>query len=492
MPTTRGTGLSIAAVAVTAAAATIALAGGCGGDEKHPNVLLISIDMLRPDHLHCYGYGQETSPHIDGIAREGALFENHFASSSWTLPSHASIFTSLPDSLHGCTDADKKLDPSAVTVAERFRSAGYATAGFFSGPYLHPAFGLDQGFDHYEDCASYAAKISGRPPSEWAMDKEVMVESHQEVSNERVYDAVTRWLAGRTTEKPFFLFVHLFDVHFDFVPPPPYDKKFDPTYASWVDGKDFLFDERYAAGMQPRDLQHLLALYDGEIAWTDSILGKLRADLEKAGLLEDTVLAITSDHGTELFEHLDKGHRKTLYDEVIRTPLIVRYPAKLPPGCRVKELSRGIDVGPTLLDLAGFPVPEDTLGMSLATLVTAPGTARIGRVVSELDSVGNRLRAVRTLKWKLLDRIGTQDHWYFDLQRDPGEQNPKVDFESELGQKATSGYEAEVDTLNAFSEKHVVPATRAGPPSAPPPDIEEKLRKLGYTGENSLPTVPPK
>src|SRR5258705_5320742 len=102
------------------AAITAAACAACGGAEKHPNVILISIDMLRSDHLHCYGYAQETSPNIDALAGEGVLFEQNFASSSWTLPSHAAIFTSLPDSLHGCTDTDRALDPSAVTLAERF------------------------------------------------------------------------------------------------------------------------------------------------------------------------------------------------------------------------------------------------------------------------------------------------------------------------------------------------------------------------------------
>jgi arylsulfatase A-like enzyme len=482
-----------------AAAAVAAWPSGCSPAEKHPNVLLISIDMLRPDHLRCYGYGQPTSPTIDRFAQEGVLFENHFASSSWTLPSHAAIFTSLPDSLHGCTDTDRKLDSSAVTLAERFQAAGYATAGFFSGPYLHPAFGLDQGFEHYEDCAAYASRIDGRPPSEWAMNKDVMVESHRDVSGERVYGAVKKWFDARP-RKPFFLFVHLFDVHFDFTPPPPYDKQFDPTYPGWVDGRNFLFDGRYSKDMEPRDLQHLYALYDGEIAWTDSIVARIRADLEKAGVLEDTVIALTSDHGTEFFEHDDKGHRKTLFDEVLRTPLVVRYPAKLPAGKRVAELSRGIDVGPTLLELAGFPAPKDVFGTSLVPLVSGSAGGRpprVGRVVSELASVGHNLRAVRTLKWKLIDNIGTPEHWYFDLQKDPGEKFPLTDFDSELGQKASSGYEAEVDAINAFSERaqyerRMVPAARGALSTGLPAEVRKQISDLGYGGPEPAPAAPPK
>jgi arylsulfatase A-like enzyme len=494
MPTTRSARLSLIAIS---AAALALFHAGCSGAEKHPNVLLVSIDMLRPDHLHCYGYGQETSPNIDALAREGLTFGNHFASSSWTLPSHAAIFTSLPDSLHGCTDTDKRLDPSAVTLAERFQNAGYATAGFFSGPYLHPAFGLGQGFERYEDCASYAAKIDGRPATEWAMDKDVMVESHKDVTNERVYGAVKKWLDARPA-KPFFLFAHFFDVHFDFTPPPPFDKKFDPTYVGWVDGKNFLFSDDYAKDMPSRDFQHLLSLYDGEIAWTDSFIGRIRADLEKAGILDDTVIAITSDHGTEFFEHDDKGHRKTLWDEVIRTPLILRYPKKLPSGKRSNELSRGIDVGPTLLELAGFPAPTDVFGTSLMPLVKNPGGHVVGRAISELSSVGHNLRIVRTLKWMLLDKIGTPEHWYFDLQRDPLEMMPMSDFKTELGKRAEAGYEEEIDALNAFAAQHGVPVSKGAGSTDLPEDVQKKLNSLGYTGaspggstEDGKPPPPP-
>jgi arylsulfatase A-like enzyme len=340
---------------------------GCGV-ERRPNVVLISIDMLRADHLQCYGYDRPTSPNIDALAREGALFERNFASSSWTLPSHAAIFTSLPDSLHGCTDTDRALAPSATTLAERFQAAGYRTAGFFSGPYLHPAFGLGQGFEEYEDCTAYAKRIDGRPKDEWAMNPEVMVASHEDVTNERTYGAVEGWLAHRG-EDPFFLFVHLWDAHFDFIPPAPYDTQFGAPYDGWVDGRNFFFDERYSPSMSSRDLQHTLALYDGEIAWTDSIVGRIRAQLDRRGLLDETVIALTSDHGTEFFDHGLKGHRRTLYDEVLHTPLILRYPRSIPAGRRVSALSRGIDLGATLLELAGLPFPDDIMGQSLMPLV---------------------------------------------------------------------------------------------------------------------------
>src|SRR5262249_50061810 len=160
-------------------------------------------------------------------------------------------------------------------------------------------------------------------------------------------------------------------------------------------------------------------------------------------------------------------------------PLVLRYPKSLPQGRRVTELSRGIDLGPTLLEIAGFPVPQDVYGQSLVGMLggaaTAPGqtaaptpakgAARlVPRTVSELMSLGQNERAVRTQRWKLVDDIARGDHWYFDLQKDPGEANALRDFDSELGKKAAGGYQDEVDTLNAFAESHPVPAARGAQP----------------------------
>lgn len=495
MPTKRGAQATIGPRLAPILLVLASQLAGCGG-QKHPNVLLISVDMLRADHVSCYGYPQATSPSIDALAKEGVLFEKNFASSSWTLPSHAAIFTSLPDSLHGCTDTDRSLDPSAVTLAERFQAQGYETAGFFSGAYLHPAFGLGQGFERYVDCTSYAAMMDGKPTSEWAMNKDVMEASHRDDPAAQTFAAFQGWL-GQRSKKPFFAFVHLWDVHFDFTPPPPYDTRFDPSYQGPIDGKNFFFDnERYKPGMDPKDLKHLLALYDGEIAWTDSVIGKIRAELEKQGLLEDTVIALTSDHGTEFFEHGSKGHRMTLYDEVLHTPLVLRYPKSLPKGQRVSELSRGIDLGPTLLEVAGFPAPQDVYGQSLLAMLAvtgAPGKASaaaprgsakiVPRTVSELQSLTLNERAVRTQKWKLVDDIAGQDHWYFDLTKDPGEATPLRDFASDLGKKAEAGYQDEVDLMNAYSESHPVPAARGAAPSNPPEEIQRRLRELGYAGD---------
>ncbi len=441
-----------------------------------PNVVLISIDMLRPDHLSSYGYSRPTSPAIDRLAAEGVLFENHISSSPWTLPAHAAMFTSVPDSVHQCTDTNTALADGWTTLAERFASAGYQTAGFFAGPYLHPAFGLDQGFQHYENCTSYREKLDGKPSDEWAMDEGVMKASHHDITNPTVYAAVGKWLGERPADQPFFLFIHLWDVHFDFIPPPPYDTRFDPDYKGDITGENFFFDSRINPMMAARDLEHLIALYDGEIAWTDSFIEKLRADFEKAGLLDRSVLAVTSDHGTEFFEHGAKGHRQTLFDESIRVPLIVRYPAQLAGGRRIAQQTRSIDVGPTVLELAGLPGPANVMGESLVPLIQGRGDRHDTRAVSELFSVGRSIRSVRTPEWKWIDYIAAGKYAFYDLAHDPAERSPLSDRGTALGKASEEGYRDAYGAMKTFVDEHPTSAAE----SQVPDEVKRQLDALGY------------
>lgn len=442
------------------------------------NVLLISIDTLRPDHLSCYRYMRKTSPRIDALAAEGALFENHISSTSWTLPAHAALFTSLADSVHGCTDTDKRLSEDVVTLAERFATAGYETVGFFSGPYLHPAFGLGQGFEHYENCSSTAEETAPGEVEAWADNVGVMQHSHRDVTSPRLYEAFARWLSGRQ-DKPFFLFVHMWDPHFDFIPPPPYDTLFDPAYAGPVDGRNFFFDPAINANMPARDKEHLKALYDGEIAWTDLHIGKIVDDLKVAGLLDKTVVAVTSDHGTEFFEHGYKGHRMTLFDEVIRIPLVIRYPQAVPAGVRVGLQTRSVDVGPTLMALVGLEHPEDVMGFSLLSLMHRGAAEFENAAVSELFSVGRRMRALRTLEWKFIDDVQNRARAYFDLMQDPAEQQPIFDVARGAGRLVLEKYGRVIESLEAWQQLIAAGSEQ----SEIPEEVLRQLRSLGYVGE---------
>lgn len=455
---------------------------------RRPNVLLVSIDTLRADHLGCYGYGRTTSPHLDRLAREGTLFEQHVSSSSWTLPAHAAIFTGLSDSGHGCTDVDKALEPRFETLAERFQSNGYATAGFFAGPFLHPGFGFGQGFDLYADCTAYGDRVDADDPARWANAEATRRASHEDVANPRTFAAFESWFAGRGDE-PFFAFVHLWDVHYDFTPPAPYDRMFDPDYTGWVDGRNFFFDERVGPDMAARDLQHLIALYDGEIAWTDTYVAKLRGALERAGVLDDTVIVITADHGTEFFEHGRKGHRTTLYDEVIHVPLVVRYPKRFPAGVRVAAQTRAVDVAPTLLDVCGLDALPDVSGESLLPL-TGDAARRSGaglRAVSELDSVGRSLLSVRDERWKVVgDRLRATTRT-FDRRNDPRELRPIEDAASPLVVDALRALESAGVELERLAAAHA----GASSGSAPPAEVQKHLDDLGYTGDGPTPPDDP-
>lgn len=466
--------------AARAAAALLALVSTtCGGaPARKLNVVLVSIDTLRPDHLGCHGYHRDTSPNLDRLAAEGVRFTQHVSSAPWTLPAHAALFTAVPDSVHGVVDPiATSLAEGFTTLAERLKAAGYATGGVFAGPYLHPAFGLGQGFDRYVDRGKYLGDTPLDERHAWSMDEAVMRASHHGVTNEDVYASAREMLEAHAGAAPFFLFVHLWDVHFDFTPPPPYDRMFDPDYDGPVTGKDFFFDPAIQAAMPARDREHLVALYDGEIRWTDEVLGRLIADLARLGVAEDTLVVVTSDHGTELFDHGGKGHRTTLYDEQIRVPLILWAPGRLAPRI-VDTQTRSIDVAPTILALVDVAPPEGWLGESLAQLARGAPLTFDNVAVSELMSVGRELRAVRTPEAKLVMQTATGAAAWWDLARDPRERVPREVGGDPRGQGLMTVYARAVAALSA-----AVAARPAGPGAPELPEaILRSLAANGYVG----------
>ena len=448
-------------------------------DESWPNIVLISVDTLRPDHLGCYGYQRKTSPRIDKLASEGALFEQAVSSTSWTLPAHCAMFTGLADTVHGCIEMDRRLAESRVTLAERLSAAGYATAGFFSGPALHPVFGLAQGFDKYVDCTSYAdlsVKVVGTGQT---LDGGVVESrSNADITNPRVSEAVCDWLTNNR-QRPFFMFIHMWDVHFDFIPPPPYDRMFDPEYTGTATGENFFINPDVNPRMPKRDLEHIIALYDGEITWTDAHLGKILDQLDTLSLRDNTIVMLLSDHGEEFFEHGRKGHRQTLYDEVIRIPLIVRFPGKIPAGRRYEHQARMIDVVPTLLDLAGIPNPEDVMGRSLKPVFDGYALSSDDLAVSELFSVGRELRSFRRPDRKLIHNRKTKESVIYALTADPAEQAPLNKFNSEMVRSLLAGVEQTRAWLDDFTKR--LPVEIQSP--LLPEKVRHQLETLGYIGE---------
>jgi arylsulfatase A-like enzyme len=382
-----------------------------------PNVLLVSIDTLRADHVHCYGYGRETTPMIDTLAREGARFATVVAPTTWTLPSHLTMLTGLPPEGHGVVRSFMRLPSRTVTLAEVFRDAGYATAGFVSAPYLAAEYGFFRGFDTYDDWS--AGGISHE--SSW-----------KTTSSPVLLRLVDRWLSAwsnRKTRRPFFLFVHMFDVHSDYTPPPPFNTLFDPGYRGWVDGVGVIGDTRFGPGTKPRDLAHLVALYDGGIRFTDLYLGKILDRVRALGVLDDTIVVVTADHGEEFLEHGVLTHRTNLYDTTLLVPLVIRFPRRVPAGTVVPQQVRLMDVPATILGLAGVMPPPRFARVHLGDpRVCTDLSPLIGRhprkrpALPAFADLEGRLAAIRTDRYKLIIPVrDPASAELYDLEADPGE-----------------------------------------------------------------------
>jgi arylsulfatase A-like enzyme len=318
------------------AAATL-LPSGCAGRHQ-TSLVLITIDTLRADHLGCYGYSRPTSPRIDRLAREGALFERIFASLPRTTQSIASILTGRYPRGHGARGLYATLAATNLTLAEILKAEGYATGAVVSNVFLRPGRGFEQGFDHYDN-----------PETRWDGN------SAFEITAEAL-----RWLRHREAGAPFFLWVHYLDPHWTYEPDPPYGRAFDPDY----DGPFTLYDDwrarRLTKGqaifenrLTPRQVEHVVALYDGEIARTDAAVGALLDALDR--LPQPALVALTSDHGESLGEHeYYFAHGEYLYDPGLRVPLVLRLPGSIPAGLRVDALGQNIDIAPTVLAVLGI------------------------------------------------------------------------------------------------------------------------------------------
>jgi len=377
--------------------------------------VLIGVDTLRPDHLGCYGYSRNTSPNIDRLAGGGVLFENTVSQCPWTLPSFASVLTSLYPTQHGAGIYMNRLRTTFPTLADILSSDGYVTCGIINVSVLSPEFGVDRGFGYYD----------APPPAV-----------------KRIADEVTRdaleWIAHHEHE-PFFLFVHYFDPHLSYSPPAPYDTLFDPDYQGRV-GRSFDRDKylamkddlfRNEGEQTAADWDHIRALYDGEIAFTDEAIGDLLQGLEELDLRDKTLIVFLSDHGEEFFEHKGYGHGHTLFREVINVPLIFSLPGVLPDGARLSRQARLVDVMPTILDLLDINVDGRFEGASLVPSLTGevPATSvRDGMFPPEVAYSeglrrGGERKSLTTHSWKLIYDVADEKELLLNLQQDPGEMN---------------------------------------------------------------------
>ncbi|MFB6356223.1 MAG: sulfatase [bacterium] len=395
------------------------LAGAVWYTKKHftgqsgPNVILIGIDTLRADHLGYLGYTRNTSPNLDRLARESLVYERAHSTTSWTLPAFHSLMTGLSPKNHRVRTTNDALSPAYTTLAELVNNEGYQTAGFISAPYLEDTFGFEQGFDYYDESLSTGTNIG----------------SHRNITSRRLTNKARFWLRNRSNS-PFFLFLHYWDPHYDYIPPESYDRVFYPEYDGDVNGLNIERSNKIHPGMPEDDLRQIVSLYDGEIRWTDYQLGRLFDFLQKQGLYEESWIIVVGDHGDEFLEHGGKGHRHTLYQELIHVPLIIKRPGSR-EGRRISKNVSINDVFPTLVRQITGELPYPVDGKSLLTKDKNVSTKQ-RPIYATLTRDRGTLRTVRKGDWKLiLDPADTLPQLY-NVKEDPGEstnvfkQNPEV------------------------------------------------------------------
>jgi arylsulfatase A-like enzyme len=427
---------------------------GAAADTERPDVVLILIDTLRPDHLGLYGYERDTAPFLSTLARESTVFRRAFSTSSWTAPATASVFTGLYPNRHGVwmgfraqnNSMDDALEagetslelvalPAVPTLAEHLKFGGYRTFGVAANINVGSELGFDRGFHEFE-------KLHQRPAEE-------------------LVETALGWRAQMDAERPFFLYIHLNDVH-----------KPNEPHAPW-------YQEREG------ELEDLVARYDSEISYTDEWIERLLEGLE---LDDDTLLVIVSDHGEEFMDHGNTGHKYSLYGELNRVLMIVRPPGDVPAG-EVEVNVSLVDVLPTVLDAAGLEWDRDGPGRSLLPLLGA-GSPEALAAFEERTLFAHRIQGKSELplyerpvlwaairgRWKYLrdDFAGVSE--LFDMHADPTEQDDRLAREEAVAAElASSLLDFENGTVRLEGKAVEVTLDEA---------LMEDLNQLGYAGHD--------
>lgn len=485
------------------------LGAACRSADESPagphNLVLLSIDTLRADRLNSYGYGARTvSPHIDRLAEDGILFEAHITASPWTTPAHLSLFTGLSPSAHGVTGRIsegwnrlmkgrefERLSGEQVTLAEVLQEQGYTTAAFTGGITMDPRLGFSQGFDTYDT-------------------------SQAKLSDDRLR-AVTRWIEERGDE-PFFLFWHTFEVHAPYletdfladVLPPEKATRLAADLALQGDepGRSLRVQVGRKTLIRHRAFNRKVcsALYDGGILSADRAVGEMVAALQETGRYDDTLIVVTSDHGEQLGETTGPHglgnrngafydtHGSTLYEEMIRVPLILKLPGSQAAGRRVAAPSRTIDVMPTVLDVVGVDKPGavDIQGSSLRSLWEG-GEVEARQAFTEAINGPSESKSLRDARHKYVvsfdgsvvkerGRAGVPETpdvvELYDLTADPGEQRNLVAEPSPGSEDVATTFDKAL-RLVADARRGQAERVHLGA------DMMEQLEALGYVEEAS-------
>jgi arylsulfatase A-like enzyme len=360
-------------------------------DRSAPLVVVYLVDTLRADHLGLYGYGRDTDPALRRFARDAVVFDTAIAPSSWTKPSVASLFTSLLPGEHRCVQFYTPLDPGFVTLAERLRDERYVTGAVVANHLVHAREGrFDQGFAYFTS-----------PPEPQRAAQAV--------------DEALRFL-DRTRGLPTFLYLHTLDPHSPYSPPPPFDRRFGAApSADRPAAEPYHYRKR-------EDLERIVAQYDGEISYGDQEFGRFVDELKARGLYDQATIVFLSDHGEEFLDHGGWVHGHALYDELVRVPLVVKYPANLHAGRRVGRQVQLVDVLPTILKAQGLAVPAPPVVVGRPLEESFAATAAERPAVMETKYREYVAYGVRTAAAKYVRHLHPRPReLVFDLVRDPGE-----------------------------------------------------------------------
>lgn len=383
------------------------------------NLLFIFVDTLRADHVGAYGYKRNTTPRLDELAKDATLFERAYSHSPWTMPSAASMFTSLEPRDHGIKDWLQPLSKRFLTLPEHLRDHGYSTEGIVSHVTFKDSYNFDQGFDHYD------ASVLDKGKSKY-------ISTAKEVSDLAIA------ALDQERDKPFFLWLHYFDPHNDYLP-----------------------HEGYEFGDRKIDL------YDGEIAFTDAQIGRVLDKLKEKDLYDQTIIVFIADHGEEFNDHGGFKHTNTLYEELIHIPLIIRVPGFRPD--RIDTLVTESDVAPTLCNLLGVPIPEQFKGIPFAFDDQAFFVKNNRVVFAETFARGNRKIGILRDKYKLIHDLKMERFFLFDLSEDPAEEEDLSETNTEVFQSLLADLK-EHNTIQAAEVESI----------EIPEQLEDELKSLGY------------
>ena len=445
--------LGVVAAAVVGGATILAYSQLSDRSPQSPNLIVITVDTLRQDHLGCYGSDTRT-PALDKLAAEGFRFRDSFAVAPTTLPSHTSLFTGLYPARHGVRlNGRFQVPTEAQTLAEVLRTHGYQTAAFVGTAVLSRHYALDQGFQVYND----------------DVDSDLNSVQAQRRATD-VSHAAIDWLEGVTT--PFFLWVHYFDPHGPYDPPPPYDSSYyegnprSPKHTS-MEGIHVAFYQKLDG---ITDVRYPLAQYKGEVTYTDKAIGQLLEAVDSRGLRDSTLVIMTADHGESLGENnYYFDHGETLHDTSMRVPLIVRAPWL--EGARVVEGPVSlVDVYPTVMDLLKIEVPDGIQGQSVATYLeegSVPDRVLFLETVLPTISKRSAIFGIQTAQWKLIQRMNRVV--LFHYLSDPGEQKNVAEQNAVVRDRLVASVQGYLRTQPLRAERFT-----------PSPEHLDQLRMLGY------------